>query len=89
MAKLRTTWNGVLPLEMLAALDSAVRTVNPSWQAAPPPAVHVNPRFIPVRIEVLHFLRGMHRVDELLNFDGILPTCQLVTTFDMLSVLFE
>ncbi|XP_077983868.1 pre-mRNA cleavage complex 2 protein Pcf11-like isoform X2 [Glandiceps talaboti] len=47
MFKLRTTWNEYFPSSKLHSLDVKVNTIDPAWPImAPPPTIHVNPKFI-------------------------------------------
>ncbi|XP_017297345.1 pre-mRNA cleavage complex 2 protein Pcf11 isoform X2 [Kryptolebias marmoratus] len=46
--KLRSTWDEVFPSKKLYALDVRVNAQDPAWpiKPLPPPAIHVNPRFL-------------------------------------------
>jgi len=48
LAKLRNTWNGILPPIVLSTIDNEIRKINPTWPNIQ--AVHVNPKFISVSL---------------------------------------
>lgn len=56
MFGLRQTWNDVFPQSKLYALDIKISSIDPGWpitaQLKPkgPPAIHINPNFLKVRL---------------------------------------
>lgn len=47
MFKLRSTWNDVISLAKLHALDVYIHAIDKNWPiSAAPPNIHVNPKFL-------------------------------------------